>query len=116
MSEPYATFDASGPFHAIFDNTNMNWNNPPFSQHNELFLKAQENWFNDLLRARGHVFVNEVLGGLGIPHKPQGQLEGWIYSDGVHIDFGCWDQNFEGDSIELKLNSQGVMYDKIPNS
>lgn len=99
-------------FKAIFDNTNANWLTQ--ANYNELFLKTQENWFNDLLRARGHVFVNEVLGGLGIPHVPQGQLEGWIYSEGAHIDFGCWDKTDDPESIELMLNSQGVMYDKIP--
>lgn len=101
-------------FTAIFDTTNPNWLND--QQHNELFLRMQENWLNDLLRARGHVFVNEVLGALGIAHTPQGQLEGWIYSEGVAIDFGCWDKTDDPKSIELKLNSQGVMYDKIEES
>ena len=102
----------SDPFVAIFDITNPNW----MSEHNELFLKTQENWFNDLLRARGHLFVNEVLGGLGIPHKPQGQLEGWIYKEGVAVDFGIWEDDLSADEITLKLNSQGVMYDRIEAS
>lgn len=99
---------------AVFDSENPNWMVDP--EHNRLFLRTQQNWANDLLRARGHVFLNEIHDMLGFPRTTQGQLEGWLYDnniEGDQIDFGCWESEDDTEPIELKFNTNGVIHDKI---
>ncbi len=64
-------------------------NNPDFSQEDErnrFYLKAIQNYFNDLLRARGYVFLNEVLERLGISPRMIGQLAGWTPKGFIEIE------------------------------
>lgn len=104
-----------------FDSSNPNWDqNANFSM---MFLRAQQNYLNDLLHRRGHVFLNEVYDALGFAHTPAGAAIGWI--DGVgdnYIDFGLYDSHEEnvrrfvnGDEncILLDFNHDGVIWDKI---
>lgn len=46
---------------------------------NIMFLRAQEQLANDILHARGHIFLNEVYDMLGMPHTQAGQVVGWVY-------------------------------------
>jgi hypothetical protein len=105
-----------------FDEENVNWNREP--EYNLLFLRNQQNWWNDMLHARGHVFLNEVYGSLGLSHTPKGALVGWVRNSEMgdsFIDFGCWNAEegaldfFNGreDSILLDFNVDGVIWDKI---
>jgi len=60
-------------------------------------LSHQQNWANDLLRSRGHLFLNEVYSILGLDHTSAGSLVGWIYDrendrGDNYVDFGCWTQ------------------------
>lgn len=65
------------------------------SEHNLWFLKQQERYANDKLRANGHLFLNEVYDMLGIPRTKAGNIVGWIYEsktgDG-YVDFGIYDK------------------------
>lgn len=45
--------------------------------YNRMFLKAQQQFANDKLQARGHIFLNEVLDDLDLPRSPAGQIVGW---------------------------------------
>lgn len=112
----------------FFDEANPNWDKSP--EQNMYFLKMAQNHLNDLLKARGHVFLNEVYDTLGFERSEAGQLVGWVYSpdstamesgDG-YIDFGIFDSNdvvkrmfVNGDerSILLDFNVDGVIYDLI---
>lgn len=64
------------------------------NEHNRLFLTCQQNYFNDLLQARGHVFLNEVYDNLGLDRSAAGQIVGWRFEPGSdshganYIDFG----------------------------
>ncbi len=87
--------------------------------YNENFLVGQQNHFNDLLKCRGHVFLNEILDNLGIERTDEGSSDGWhtAYGDSV-IDFGfgsnrgfVYDQF--GDII-LNFNVQGPIYHLLP--
>lgn len=106
----------------FFDEYSENWSKTP--EYNLLFLKAQQNYANDLLHARGHVFLNEVYDMIGIPRSQAGQVVGWVISkEGDNfIDFGVYDFNNEGShlfvngheqSILLDFNVDGVIYDLL---
>lgn len=106
----------------FFDECSAQWSRN--ADYNLLFLKSQQNWANDLLRSRGHVFLNEVYDALGIPHSKAGSICGWLYDgdgDGI-IDFGIYDLdnakrrdfvNGYEKSILLDFNVDGVIYDRI---
>jgi hypothetical protein len=106
----------------FFDELNPKWNRDP--EFNFIFIRCQQNFANDLLLSRGHVFLNEVYDMLGIERTRAGQVVGWIVGkDGDnHIDFGVFDVNNqkardfvngrEG-AILLDFNVDGVIYDKI---
>ncbi len=104
-----------------FDSSNPNWDqNPNFSM---MFLRGQQNYLNDLLHSRGHVFLNEVYDALGFDHTPQGAVIGWLEGAGDDfIDFGLYDQNKDNvrrfvngkdNVILLEFNHDGVIWDKI---
>lgn len=112
----------------FFDEANENWDKSP--EQNMYFLKMVQNQMNDKLKARGHVFLNEVYDALGFERSEAGQLVGWVWNkdntameagDG-YIDFGIFDGNsyakrafVNGDerSILLDFNIDGMIYDLI---
>ena len=107
----------------LFDRDNNNWTHAS-PETNLFFLRCQQNWLNDRLQARGHVFLNEVYDSLGMERTPAGAVVGWIRGEGDNeIDFGVWrDSNMEGtynfmtgldDSILLDFNVQGTIWDRI---
>ena len=88
--------DASGysTYARFFDDGCKGWTKDP--EYNLTFLRAQQNYANDLLKTRGYVFLNEVYRMLGIPESQAGQVVGWIYdpedtSRDNYIDFGIYD-------------------------
>ena len=57
------------------------------------FLVKTQQYFNERLRAYGHVFLNEVYDSLGIQRTVIGSQMGWIYDPedpkrANYIDFG----------------------------
>ncbi|WKW86844.1 hypothetical protein SEA_CONLEY_58 [Gordonia phage Conley] len=88
--------DGGSPYKVLFDESNVNWNKA--HEYNQLFLNAQQNYANDLLRAKGHVFLNDVHDMLGLPRTKAGQIVGWVM-DGEgdnYIDFGFFRNIHEG--------------------
>ena len=95
----------------------------PDPDYSEVFLRNQQNYFNDLLQARGHVFLNEVLDALGMKRTPAGAVCGWVKGAGDdYIDFGYMDtfiHDYKIDSdlcrknIHLDFNVDGIIYDLI---
>jgi hypothetical protein len=108
----------------FFDEANsVNWDRRP--GYNQLFLQAQQSYANNLLKSRGHVFLNDVLDMLGIDRVPEGQIVGWLNDpktgDG-YIDFGIFNNNsYMGmqfatgnePSVLLDFNVDGPIWDKI---
>lgn len=106
----------------FFDEFSTSWSSRP--EYNLIFLRCQQNYANDMLRARGHVFLNEVYDMLGVDRSSAGSVVGWVVSkDGDNfIDFGVFDGdnprardfvNGREGSILLDFNVDGVIYDKI---
>lgn len=107
----------------FFDKNSTSWSLTP--EYNVLFLRCQQNWANDRLRAKGHLFLNEVYDALGIERSSEGQVVGWVVDCGGdgYVDFGIFDSpasdrffdfvvGNEG-GIWLDFNVDGVVYDKI---
>ena len=113
-----------GQYARIFDCGNPGWDdNPEFTLY---FLRAAETQANNLLEAKGFLFLNEVYDQLGFERTQMGQLVGWLYDPKVvhKIDFGIYDihdpekRNFVNgveQSIILDFNVDGVILNKIPN-
>ena len=105
----------------FFDKSSPNWN--PRNNYNQVFIQCQQNWLNNLLQARGHVFLNEAYDALGIPRSKEGQIVGWLKEGGDDfVDFGVFEGDInEGvrfvmghnDTVLLDFNVDGVIYDKI---
>ena len=78
----------------FFDDGCTGWTKDP--EYNLMFLKNQQRYANDLLKSRGHLFLNEVYDMLGIPRTKAGQVVGWIYDEEYpngdnFVDFGIYD-------------------------
>lgn len=113
--------DDAGGYKFLFDEvTSNNWSSDP--GYNRIFLQAQENYANDLLASRGHVFLNDIFDGLGMQRTAAGSVVGWIAEEGAHVDFGMRNPGYEPNdlfwadeesSIRLNFNVQGVIFDKL---
>ena len=107
----------------FFDEASRCWEKDP--QANLFFLRAQESHANDLLRARGHLYLNEVYDMLDIPRTKAGQVVGWVYKPenpvgDNFVDFGIYDIHREATrdfvngyerSILLDFNVDGNILD-----
>ena len=107
----------------FFDQLCENWKRN--SEYNAIFLRAQQNYANDMLQARGHVFLNEIYDMLGIERSGAGAMVGWVTGKGGddYIDFGIFDDktnprvrdfvNGREDAILLDFNVDGPIYNLI---
>ena len=88
--------DGYSEYAKFFDDGCKGWEKD--AEMNLMFLRAQQQYANDLLRARGHLFLNEVYDMLGIQHTKAGQIVGWVYDPDRtdidnYVDFGIYDVN-----------------------
>ena len=82
----------------FFDEASPYWQKDP--EYNFMFLKSQQQYANDLLKARGRLFLNEVYEMLGIEKTKAGQIVGWVYNPenpigDNFVDFGIFDMSKE---------------------
>ena len=82
----------------FFDESSPYWQKDP--EYNLVFLKAQQQYANDLLRAKGRLFLNDVYDMLGIEKTKAGQIVGWVYDydnpvGDNFVDFGIYDMSKE---------------------
>lgn len=114
------------PYAKIFDETHPDWHKDP--EQNLYYLKARQSQANDMLRARGHLFLNEVYDLLGFPRTKAGAIVGWVYDeknpDGDNfVDFGFMDVYRHRDSADfvngyersviLDFNCVGSILDQV---
>lgn len=118
--ESVTAVDGVSPYGVIFDEDNINWSAD--EDLAKLHLDCQQQYANDILQTRGHIFLNEVYKMLGFPHTPAGAVTGWVKGQGDgFVDFNIFDGMFEGEDKNgrtvtkwaLDFNVDGVMYDKI---
>ena len=94
------------------------------SEYNLMFIKSQERYANDLLKAKKRVFLNEVYEMLGLPRTKAGQIVGWVYDPenpkgDNYIDFGLYSDNLSysdyvngfDQAILLDFNVDGNIWD-----
>lgn len=113
------------PYSVVFDDGNTGWDPDP--ELSKFFLIQQQNYANDRLKARGHLFLNEVYDMLGAQRTKAGAQVGWIYDEkhpigDNYVDFGMFDihkvkardfiNGYER-SIVLDFNVDGVILDHI---
>lgn len=88
------------------------------ADHNRAFLLMEQNYFNERIRTRGYIFLNEVYERLGFRPTKAGSVVGWVYQNADYegIDFGIFTAHtqkaaefLEGTepSIILDFNVQG---------
>ena len=76
----------------VFDQSSSQWSDIP--EYNQTFLILQQNFANDLLHSRGHIFLNEVYDMLGLKRTQAGSQVGWVDGKGDNfVDFGIFDVN-----------------------
>ncbi|MBO7674692.1 MAG: hypothetical protein J6S63_06745 [Atopobiaceae bacterium] len=112
------------PYSRIFDEANINWTTSAFMNKNFLIQKQAE--LDNLLQARGYLFLNEVYEALGFKKTYEGRNVGWSLrlSPGKHVDFGL----YEFDKVEkrmfmncmeacvlLNFNVDGWIADELPH-
>lgn len=119
--------DMYSPYAKVFDCGCDNWQKD--AEHNLWYLRQQQNYANEKLRAQGYLFLNDVYEMLGIPRTKAGQAVGWVYDikDPNHkgdnvVDFGIYNINIEANndfvngiesSIILDFNVDGTILDAI---
>ena len=80
----------------FFDNGCPGWSKDP--EFNLMYLRRQQDYANELLKAKGHLYLNEVYDILGLPRSKAGQIVGWVYDEknpvgDNFVDFGIYEQN-----------------------
>ena len=118
------TLDEYSVYARFFDAASTQFEKDP--EYNLMFLRRQQDYANELLRSRGHLFLNEVYDMLGIQRSTAGQIVGWIYDEknpigDNYVDFGIY-ENREANrrfvngyeyNILLDFNVDGEIYNMI---
>lgn len=114
--------DSVSMYARFFDESCAGWSND--SNVNLVYLRQQQNYANNLLKSRGHLFLNDVYNLLGIPKTKEGQVVGWVYDvdnpmGDNYVDFDIYAERNQGfvngykKSVLLDFNVDGCILDKI---
>lgn len=82
------------PYAKIFDEGHRDYSKD--AEKNLFYLKARQAQANDMLKAHGHLFLNEVYDMLGFKRTAAGAVVGWVYDPknpigDNFIDFGMFE-------------------------
>lgn len=117
--------DTRSPYSRFYDAGCSGWSRDAGA--NNIYLRNVQAYFNDRLRIRKYVFLNEVYEYLNLPPIQEGQYLGWYYDpddENLHncIDFGIYDihdvekRNFVNgleNVIILDFNIDGNIVDRF---
>ncbi len=115
--------DGYSDYARFFDGSSYYWEKS--TEHNLMFLRQMQSYANDLLKVKGHLFLNDVYKMLDIPETKAGQIVGWTYNpdnpnSANYIDFGIYEINREANRdfvngyepvILLDFNVDGNIWD-----
>lgn len=101
---------------------NQNWEDNV--EYVEMFLRAQQNYANDKLRAVGHLTLNEVYDMLGMQDTKAGMVVGWIYDPNHpngdnYVEFDVRRVHLPNergeyeDAYAIDFNVDGNIYDRM---
>lgn len=98
----------------FFDEYARGWDKD--AEYNLTFLLQQQSYFNDLLKSRGYVYLNEVYDALGIDRSRAGQIVGWVYNEenpvgDNYIDFGIHDLYNEEKRLFVNGKERSILLD-----
>ena len=93
--------------------------------YNVTFLRLQQDFLNELLKMRGHVFLNEAYDAIGVKRTSSGAIVGWRDTQ-VRDDLPYYPQSPDsGDNqivfhiiqednyLVVDFNVEGIIYNKI---
>ena len=120
--DPNNGLDEYSDYARFFDATSASFTKDP--EYNLMFLRRQQDYANEILKSRGHLFLNEVYDLLDIPRTKAGQVVGWIYDPknnkqgDNYVDFGIYKDseshrrfvNGLEYNILLDFNVDGIIY------
>lgn len=119
---------APSDYARLFEEGNFNWDKGGNMEYNLQFLRAQQQYANNLLQAQGYLFLNEVYEMLGFEPTKAGRVVGWIYDPknpvgDNFVDFGMrvvhetnetsdyrddWDR-----AVLLDFNVDGNIFERV---
>lgn len=76
MADPNFDVHDISPYAVIIDSSHRDWSKDTFMM--DYYLKARQAQLTDKLRAKGHLFLNEVYDYLDLPRTSVGAVAGWI--------------------------------------
>lgn len=90
------------------------WTKDP--EFNLMYLKRQQDYANDILKAKGHLYLNEVYDMLGLERSKAGQVVGWIYDEknpvgDNYVDFGIFDAYKEANRRFVNGYERNILLD-----
>lgn len=102
---PYATWFGK-------DST-FEWSESP--EYNLARLSSAQEHANMRLRAKGHLFLNDVFDALGLPRTPAGSQVGWLYNhpDAIdeRVDFGVLNGDYDAFLDFVQGHENGIWLD-----
>ena len=104
--------DKLSQYARIFDEVeSTQWT--PSADHNRAFLLMEQNYFNERIRTRGYIFLNEVYERLGFRPTKAGSVVGWVYQNADYegIDFGIFTANTQKDADFLEGTEPSIILD-----
>ena len=111
------------PYARVFaKETTSQWAND--ASYNLFFLKAQQEYFTQILQAKGYVFLSDVYKALGFEETTASRVVGWFLEEDAdnYVDFGLYTLgrtdrslfiNGDEKAVWLDFNVNGVIHNKL---